>query len=236
MLNCYGQEDMENNRNFRERIPEIFGITLLLGFYFAFFIFVRGKIPDAETLLGIIKDLYGTYGYYLVFFGALLEATFIISLYLPGATVVLLGAALSRTGAIQFPIALFLAILGFVIGYTINYVLGKYGWYRLLSRLGLKKGIEIAKTRLKDNQVKTILFGYFHPSSASFITTAAGVLRVPFRRFFLLSLLSQLFWSLLWGSLAYLFGATLVELFLKYFGFVVVGAIIIWFLRKRLKK
>ncbi len=227
---------MENSRNIREKIPEALGITLLLGFYFAFFIFVRGKIPDAETLLDIIKDLYSAYGYYLVFLGALLEATFLISLYLPGTTVVLLGAALSRTGVMQFPIALALAILGFVIGYAINYVLGKYGWYRLLSRLGLKKGIEIAKTKLADNQVKTILFGYFHPSSASFISTAAGILRLPFPKFFLLSFLSQLFWSLLWGSLAYLFGITLVELFLKYFGFVVAGVVVIWLLRKKLKK
>jgi len=227
---------MENNRNFREKIPETLGIALLLIFYLAFFILVRGRIPDAETLLSIIKDLYGTYGYYLIFFGALLEGTFLISLYLPGATVVLLGAALSRTGVIQFPIALSLAIFGFIIGYTINYVLGKYGWYRILSRLGLKKGIEIAKTRLENSESKTILLGYFHPSSASFIATAAGILSIPFKRFFLLSLLSQLFWSILWGSLAYLFGVTLVELFLKYFGFVVVGLVGVWLLRKRLKK
>lgn len=227
---------MDNSRNFKEKIPETLGIILLLGFYLTFFLFVRGRIPDAETLLSTIKDLYGAYGYYLVFLGALLEATFLISLYLPGATVVLLGAVLSRTGVIEFPIALSLAIIGFIIGYTINYVLGKYGWYRVLNRLGLKKGIEIAKTRLENNESKTILFGYFHPSSASFISTASGIIRIPFKKFFLLSLLSQLFWSLLWGSLAYLFGITLVELFLKYFGFVVVGGVIVWLLRKRMKK
>lgn len=227
---------MENNRNFKEKIPETLGIVLLLSFYFTFFVIVRGRIPDAETLLAAIKDLYGAYGYYLVFLGALLEATFPISLYLPGATVVLLGAALSRTGVIQFPITLTLSIVGFIVGYTINYVLGKYGWYRLLSRLGLKKGIEIAKTRLENNESKTILLGYFHPSSASFISTASGVLRIPFPKFFLLSLLSQLLWSLLWGSLAYVFGLTLVELFVKYFGFVVVGGVIVWLLKKRIQK
>lgn len=212
------------------------GIALLLIFYLTFLLFVRERIPDAETLLSLISELYKNYGYYIIFFGALFEATFIISLYLPGATVVLLGAALSRTGAIQFPIALSLAILGFVMGYTINYVLGKYGWYRLLGRLGLKKGIEIAKTSLENNESKTILLGYFHPSSASFITTAAGVLRIPFKKFFLLSFLSQVFWSLLWGSLAYIFGLVLVEFFMKYFGFVVAGVVVVWFLSKRLRK
>ena len=227
---------MENNKNFKEKIPEILGIVLLLSFYFAFFIFVRGRIPDAETLLSAIKDLYGAYGYYLVFFGALLEATFLISLYMPGVAVVLLGAALSRDGVIQFPVALTLAILGFMIGYTINYVLGRYGWNLVLNHLGLKKGIEIAKTKLEDSESKTIFLGYFHPSSASFLSTAAGIIKIPIKRFLILSFLSQLFWSLIWGSLAYLFGVMLVELFLKYFGFVVVGLVGIWFLRKYLKK
>lgn len=227
---------MENSKNFRVKIPESFGIILLLGFYIIFFLFVRGRIPDAETLLSAIKDLYGAYGYYLIFFGAILEATFLISLYVPGATVVLLGAALSRTGVIEFPIALGLAVFGFVIGYSINYFLGKYGWFNLLSRIGFKKGIEVAKTKLESNELKTIFLGYFHPTSASFISISAGVLHLPFGKFILLSFLSQLFWGIVWGSLAYLFGVALVELFLKYFGFVVVGVIGIWFLGKYFKK
>lgn len=227
---------MENLRNFSARIPESFGIIVLLGFYFAFFIFIRGKIPDAESLLLIIKDLYGSYGYYLVFLGALLEGTFIVGLYMPGATVVLLGAAMSRTGVVEFPIALILAIFGFMIGYTINYFLGRYGWYLVLNHLGLKKGIDVAKTKLNDNVARTILLGYFHPSSAAFLSTAAGVIRVPIKRFLIFSVTSQLFWSLAWGSLAYIFGITLVELFIKYFGFVVIGLVGIWFLRKKMKR
>lgn len=227
---------MENNRSFREKIPELLGIVIIIVFYLAFFLFVKGKIPDAETLLSVIKNLYGAYGYYLVFFGAILEGTFIVGLYLPGATVVLLGAALSRTGVIHFPIVLALGILGFVIGYIINYILGRYGWHSVLNHLGLKRGIDVAKRKLEDSKNKTIFLGYFHPASASFIATAAGVLRIPFKQFFILSLLAQLFWSTLWGSLAYLFGMHLVELFLKYFGFVMIGVVGIWFLRKKFRK
>lgn len=218
------------------KIPKVSLPYILLGLYLMVLIYLRGKIPNPETLIDMLKNLYGSYGYSIVFFGALLEATFLITLYVPGSTVVILGAALSRTGVIQFPVVISLAILGFLIGYCLNYILGRYGWYHVLARFGFEKGIEVAKEKLERHQVKTILFGYFHPSGGSFISTAAGVLNIPFKRFFILSLIAQTFWAILWGSLAYYFGLPLVEFFLKYFSFVVLGGILIWVIRRVLKK
>lgn len=227
---------MENGRNFKEKIPEAIGITLLLGFYFAFFIFVRGRIPDAEILLTAIKELYEAYGYYLVFFGAILEGTFLIGLYVPGSATILLGASLSKTGVVQYPIILVLATLGLLISYSINYLLGKYGWYHVLARLGLNKGIDIAKEKLEKNQAKTIFLGYFHPGSASFLSTAAGILKMPFKKFLVLSFLAQSLWAIFWGSLAYFLGLPMVEFLLKYFVFVLPAIIAIWMIRKFLMR
>ena len=53
---------MEKGKSFKEKIPEGLGIIVLFLLYFAFFIFIRGKIPDAEILLSILKDLYGARG------------------------------------------------------------------------------------------------------------------------------------------------------------------------------
>ena len=223
---------MDKNKSFKEKIPETLGIALLLIFYFTFFLFVRGRIPDAETLLDFIKELYKTYGYYLVFFGALLEGTFLIGLYVPGSTTVLLGASLSKTGVVQYPVVLVLATSGLLIAYAINYLLGKYGWHHVLARLGLNKGIDVAKDRLEKHQEKTIFLGYFHPSSASFLSTAAGILKVPFKKFLILSIFSQSLWGILWGSLAYFFGLPMVEFFLKYFVFVLPTIVVIWVVRK----
>lgn len=207
-------------------------IALLLIFYFTLFLFIRGRIPDAETLLDFIKELYKTYGYYLVFFGALLEGMFLIGLYVPGSTTVLLGASLSKTGVVQYPIVLILATSGLLIAYAINYLLGKYGWHHVLARLGLNKGIDIAKDKLEKHQTKTIFLGYFHPGSASFLSTAAGILKIPFKKFLILSFFAQSLWAILWGSLAYFFGLTMVEFLLKYFVFVLPTIIAIWMVRK----
>ena len=208
------------------------GITLLLSFYVAFFLFVRGRIPDAETIVSFITDLYKTYGYYLVFFGALFEGMFLIGLYVPGSTTVLLGASLSKTGVVQYPIVLILATLGLLISYSINYFLGKYGWHHVLARLGLNKGLDIAKDKLEKHQAKTIFFGYFHPGSASFLSTAAGIIKIPFKKFLILSIFSQCLWAIVWGSLAYFFGLPMVEFLLKYFVFVLPTIIVIWMVRK----
>lgn len=219
-----------------QKIPSIPLPLLFLGIYLVFLIYLKGVIPDAQTLLSVLKELYGTYGYVIVFVSAFLESMFVVSLYVPGSTAILLGAALSRTGVVQFPVVLFLAICGLLLGYIINYFLGKHGWYHVLSRMGLTKGLEVAKTKLEQHQIKTILLGYFHPTGASFLSTAAGVLKIPFRRFITLSVIAQVFWGLLWGGLSYLVGLSLVEFFLKYFTFFVIGVVAIWWIRKSLKK
>ena len=59
---------------------------------------------------------------------------------------------------------------------------------------------------------------------------------MPFGKFFLLSLVAQTFWALLWGGLAYIFGLVLVEVFIKYFGFVSLGIVGIVLARKYSKR
>src|SRR3989344_5172598 len=223
---------MDSNKRFKEKIPEALGIALLLIFYLTFFIFVRGKFPDAETTLLLVKDLYKTFGYYLVFFGALLEGMLLVGFYVPGSTTVLLGASLSKTGIVQFPIVLILGTFGLLISYSINYLLGRYGWHHILARLGLNKGIDIAKDKLEKHQTKTIFLGYIHPGSASFLSTAAGILKIPFKKFLILSLFAQSLWGILWGSLAYFIGLPMIEFVLKYFVFVLPTIIVIWMVRK----
>lgn len=209
---------------------------ILLGLYLIVIIYLKGIIPDSETLLKLMKELYGNYGYTIIFVGALLESLFVVSLYVPGSTAILLGAALSRTGVVQFPVVLLLAVLGLMVGYSINYILGKHGWYHMLSKMGLGKGLDVAKEKLENHQAKTIFLGYFHPTGASFLSTAAGVLGLPFRKFIVVSFFSQFFWALVWGGLAYTIGLPLVEFFLKYFSFVVLAIITIWTIRKYTQK
>lgn len=214
----------------------LLGPFLFLGFYIALVFFIRGKIPDTPTLISIIQGLYGTLGYPLITLGALSEATFLLGFYVPGSTVVLLGAALSKTGIVAFPLVYILGTSGLLGGFIINYFLGRYGWYHFLKSFGLEKGIEEAQARIAKHGTKAILIGYFFPGSASFLSTAAGVLRMPFQKFLVASFIAQSFWSLLWGSLAYFFGLPLVEFVLKNFIFVLIAIGAVFFIRKFMKR
>ena len=207
-------------------------IAAVIAVYVTIMFLAREYIVDAPTLIKNLKVLYDTYGYALIFFGALLEGTFIVGLYLPGSLVVLLGAALAKTGVISFPLVIIIAVLGFNCGYTINYLLGKYGWYKVVENLGFKRQVDHAKAKLEKYEFMALLFGYVMPSAASFLTTAAGMLRFPYKKFIIASLLIQTGWTLIWGTLAYVLGLTFVEYFIQYFGFVVIIGLAIYFYKK----
>lgn len=206
---------------------------LFLGLYVGLFFIILGKIPKPHDFITQLQKLYGIVGYPLIFFAAFLEALLFVGFYVPGSTVVLLGAALAKTEALYYPLVFIVGLCGLLAGYIVNYFLGKYGWHEVLARLGFEKGLVIAKKRIEKHGSKAILIGYFFPGSASLLSTAAGILRVPFKKFFLLSLLAQSFWGFLWGNLAYFFGVAAIELILKYFVFVLLIIAVIWIIRNK---
>lgn len=209
---------------------------IFLVIYIAFIIFFKIKFPDPQTFIEIVKNLYSTHGYILIFLGAFLEGLFLIGFYVPGSAVVILGAAFSRTGVVSYPLVLLIGTFGLVLGYVCNYVLGRYGWYKILSNMGFKEGIESAKHKLTQHQTKTIILGYFIPSSASFLSLAAGVLHLPFRRFLLLSILAQSIWGLIWGTIAYWLGIPFVDFILKYFFIIFFLILGVWIIKRLIKR
>lgn len=208
---------------------------IFLAIYITFIIFFKIKFPDPQSFIEIIKNLYSTHGYVLIFLGAFLEGLFPVGFYFPGSAIVILGAAFSRTGIVAYPLVLLIGTSGLVLGYICNYILGRYGLYKVLSGMGFKEGIESAKHKLVQHQTKTIILGYFIPSSASFLSLASGVLHVPFRKFLLLSIFAQSMWGFIWGTIAYWFGIPFVEFVLKYFFIIIFVVLGIWIVRKLLK-
>lgn len=217
------------------RRRSLFNLFIFLGFYIAFILFIKSKFPNTQDFIDLIRNIYLTKGYVLIFFAALLEAVFFVGLYIPGSAIIILGAAFSRTGVISYPLVLLVGTSGLVLGYSINYFLGKYGWYQVLSKLGFEKEIEVAKHKLMHNKAKTLFLGYIVPSSASFISTAAGALHVSIGQFIFLSIVAQFFWSFIWGTLAYWFGFPFVEFILKYFFIFVFIVIGFWIIKRIIK-
>ena len=208
----------------------------ILAFYLVVAVLIRLYLPPAQVILDTVAGFYRTFGYPFVLFSGLLESLFLIGFYFPGSAAILLGAAIARTGAVSLPLVIFFSTVGFMVGYTINYYLGKFGWYKILARMGFEKGIHIAGEKLEKHGEKALFLSYFSPNTASLISTAAGVTKYPFKKFFFVSLLSQTFWSILWGSITFMLGDIFVELFAKYATFIVYGILAIVIIRQFWKR
>lgn len=209
---------------------QIFFFVLI---YAVLFIFFRNKIPDISKMIGVAEQVYGSYGYFLIFLGALVEGTFIIGFYIPGSFIVLLGVSLARLGITSFPLVIFFAVLGFCFGYSMNYILGRFGWYKIIEGTGFEKKIIEIKYNLKHHYDKALFLGYIMPSTGSMLSTVSGILKIPFKEFIFKTILIQTFWSLLLGGLAFIFGMTFIEIFLIYFGLIAFLGLGMYVLRKK---
>jgi len=220
----------------RSRVVLAFQIVIFVVFYLALLFFFRNQIRDVSNIVQFAEEIYGAYGYYLIFLGALVEGTFIIGLYIPGSLIVFLGVSLAKLGITTFPMVILVGTLGFCAGYSINYFLGRYGWYRIIEGIGFEKQIDKAKVNLRKHYDKALFWGYVMPSTGALLSTASGIMRVPFRHFLIKTVSIQLFWSLLLGGLAYIFGLTFIHMFLVYFGLIAFLTIGVYLFRKWRKK
>ena len=92
----------------------------------------EGHMPDTHALIDGMQSAYATWGYPIVFLGAMLENTILLGFLLPGGTLVVLGAAYAQNGSMELPLVAVLAWAGTVLGASLDFALGRFG---LRSRL-----------------------------------------------------------------------------------------------------
>lgn len=173
---------------------------------------VSGIFGRPEEIVSHLSNWYIQYGYWVIFISALVEGIFVINLYFPGSTAILLGVALASQNELSGTILVALTILGFFLSYLFNYFLGRYGYYQLLSRFGYEDTIDGARASLIEKGPKIMLSSFFHPNLGSVITTGAGVIQMPFGQFVVWSLVSLIVWDTIWGIVVSLLGSRMLEL------------------------
>lgn len=122
---------------------------------------------------------------------------------------------------------LFLVVVGFFLTALFNYVLGRYGWYHILLKFGLRKPLEVAKSKLEAKGLRILFTTYIHPNFGALSATAAGILHLSFWRFFLYSLVSIIIWNSIWTIIFYYFGTALLN---HVNILIVVGGIFVYFM------
>lgn len=168
------------------------------------------NLPPPDEAILLFEKLFDLYGLPILFLNSIVESMLLVGGYFPGTFVIFIGIVLADT-ALEAVIVIAVAIAGLFIGHIGNYLLGRYGWYRLFLKFGLKGAIEDAKERLTERGPIAILGSYFLSSLAAMVDTAAGILHMPFKRFLLYSLGSTAFWGILVGTAVYMMGETALE-------------------------
>jgi len=163
-------------------------------------------LPSDAELMRIAGAFFDRYGYTALLLSAVLEGALVVGLYYPGALIIFLSVILAGHDVEKVAMVVLVVTAGFAAGLSIDYALGKYGWYRLLLKIGLRHELERAEERFKRRGAIAILLTYWDINIASFTATAAGILRYPYLPFVLYSLPILLFWNGFWATIIYHIG------------------------------
>jgi len=163
-----------------------------------------------EGLLSII-GLLGHWGYLIIFVAAFFESSAFMGLLMPGESVVVLSGFLASQGYLEIGDLLWVVSLGAVLGDSVGYGLGKAigrGYFERHKRLLFlkEKHLRRVDAYFQQHGGKTVFFGRFVGFLRAMAPFAAGMSRMPYRRFFIYNVTGGILWSVSFTLLGYFFG------------------------------
>ena len=200
------------------------------------------SLPSLQEWIDMLLPFYGTYGYPIVWFAAMLENTFIVTWFVPGGTMVLLGGVYAQRGALDLPLVILVGWIGTFCGASIDYAIGRFGertWP--LNRLLADKAVAGPRHRAGQMLAKyglwALMVSHFFGQVRSLVAVSAGLTRLPYWRFALYEAPAALAWATLYGLGGYFLAdqIPLFEWILQRFGLVVVILTIAFIAYKMLK-
>ncbi|PYS75808.1 MAG: hypothetical protein DMF66_18205 [Acidobacteria bacterium] len=159
-------------------------------------------------MLDTLLTYFARYGYFVVFFGVVLENA---GVPVPGETIMLAAGFFAAEGHFQLWTVMAIAALGAVLGdnagYLIGYKIGRaalerYGRYVLLTPARIAR-LEKFFARHGD---KTILFARFVTGLRVFAALFAGAARMRWRTFAIYNVAGAILWSVVITLLGFFFG------------------------------
>jgi membrane protein DedA with SNARE-associated domain len=156
----------------------------------------------------MMQDIAHKYGCLAIFIGVLLEN---MGVPIPGETVTLVGGFLAGSHELSVWSVLLAAIAGAILGDSGGYLLGYYGGWPLLLRMGKwlrlpESALEGVRDRFSQNATKAVLLGRFVTLLRVFAGPLAGITRMPYPKFLLCNAVGAALWASVMVSLAYFLG------------------------------
>jgi membrane protein DedA with SNARE-associated domain len=181
-----------------------------VAMFYAFWMIL--DLPPRSEVIEIARQYFEQYGLITILIAAIIEGALFVGWYFPGSLVIVVGAVFAGKDIAQLFEVFVATTVGFWIAFTLNFFVGKYGWYKLLATLGFREALEKAKIQVTVYGPRAIFLTSFHPNLAALTATAAGVLQMPFRIFVIHMIAATILWNAFWTTAAYFFGEYSIEL------------------------
>jgi membrane-associated protein len=182
----------------------------------------------AEALFQILSDFFARYGYWVIFFGVMLENA---GLPVPGETVLIFAGFLAYQGDVRLSRAILTAIAGATLGDSLGYCLGRFGGAALYEKV--VRRFRILARQFDRSQALFLKYGHWAVFVGRFITglrvfagPLAGTFRLAYLRFLLFNFTGAVVWATTFGCLGFFFGSNWERLssFVRHLNRVVVAA------------
>jgi membrane protein DedA with SNARE-associated domain len=185
----------------------------------------------AHTIFQTLSEVFSRYGYWVVFFGVMLENA---GIPVPGETVLLFAGFLAYHGKIDLFPSILVAIAGATLGDSMGFLIGHFGGRPFVDRF--IRRFPVVRKSFDHSQALFLKYGQWAVFTGRFITglrmfagIIAGLFRMPYRRFLFFNFTGATVWAIAIIYVGYLFGNSwqLVEQhFLKINEFVMAAVLV----------
>src|SRR5919206_2475659 len=185
------------------------------------------------NVLDTLLQLFKSHGYWIVFFGVMLENA---GLPVPGETILLAAGFFASEGDFSVPLVMLIATAGAVLGDNCGYWIGHRVGRGVLIKYG--RFVLLTETRFRSMEKyfaahgdKTVLVARFITGFRVFTALFAGASGMRWPTFFLFNVLGAISWAVVMTLLGFFFGKSwhLLEQYIKGAGFILAGLVVAGF-------
>lgn len=150
----------------------------------------------------------GSWAYVFVFIFAFCESITVIGLFVPGATFIVLFGFLIAERLFDFGDALLFAAFGAMMGDVFSFVLGRRGIdpAKRFPKLFAQSTIDRAEKFMTDYGVAGVFLGRFIGPLRPFVPFMAGALKMSWKSFMAMNVVSGFLWAGSYLAVGYFFG------------------------------
>jgi len=182
-------------------------------------------------ILETLTNLMARWGYWIVFFGVMVENA---GIPVPGETILLAAGFFASRGLFSLPAVISIAATGAIIGDNCGYWIGRRLGRRLLLRYGkyvllTEKRFQSMERFFKGHGDKMVISARFITGFRVFTALFAGASHMVWPRFLLFNAIGAILWSVAMGLLGFFFGHSwaLLERWIKGSGLILAGAVML---------